>query len=268
MDTKMTKRIWELDFFRGFAIIMMVFDHLMFDLMLMPSWFSNYAQVDHEFIKSLHALGVMYWNSDLRAGGHYVFVGLFLFISGISFNMSKNNFIRGLKFLIFALLISAVTISAEIISSGAMRFATYFGIIHLYAVGTLLTYLIRKIWNNDIFMLVIGCAILAIGLHFRIQNNPYYDRLTFGRFFLMMFGYRGFGADYFPIAPFAGAIMIGSALGRWMYPNKQSLLPGLARKWSAPVNWAGRKAFVIFVLHQVVLFVVILGVMYLLGYRI
>ncbi|MFH0993386.1 MAG: heparan-alpha-glucosaminide N-acetyltransferase domain-containing protein, partial [bacterium] len=37
MEKQGSNRIWEIDFLRGFSIIMMVWDHLMYDLKSVPA---------------------------------------------------------------------------------------------------------------------------------------------------------------------------------------------------------------------------------------
>lgn len=268
MDKERKIRIWELDFLRGFAIIMMVWDHLMYDLKSLPYWFSNYGSIANDGVEFLADFGTLYWNSALRAGGHYVFVFLFLVISGISFNFSRSNLKRSLRFLIFALAITGVTLLVESLSGGFLRITIIFGIIHLFALGTFLTWLLRRIWNNDLFILAIGLGLVGLGISFRFWDITYYTKVTIANIFPLILGFKGYGADYFGIAPFAGAIMVGSAIGKVLYPNRVSLAPKLDGAWSKPVEAVGRKAFVIFMVHQVVLFLLVVGIMYLLGYRI
>lgn len=93
------KRIWELDFLRGLAIIMMVFDHIMYDFAYLPGYFSNFYDVNHPLFNWLNDFARLYWNSTLRFFGREFFVLLFLLISGISFTFSKDNFKRGGKML-------------------------------------------------------------------------------------------------------------------------------------------------------------------------
>ncbi len=65
--------------------------------------------------------------------------------------------------------------------------------------------------------------------------------------------------DYFPLFPWLGIFLIGSALGKSVYASRKSLLP-----WTMPrtfVNWAGRHALVIYIAHQPV----IMGVLSLIG---
>ncbi len=85
MEKHGTNRIWELDFLRGFSIIMMVWDHLMFDLKSIPSWFSNYGDLEHPILQTVVDFAHSYWYGSARAVGHFIFVAIFLLVSGISF---------------------------------------------------------------------------------------------------------------------------------------------------------------------------------------
>ncbi|MDY0024288.1 MAG: heparan-alpha-glucosaminide N-acetyltransferase domain-containing protein, partial [Candidatus Izemoplasmatales bacterium] len=155
----MKKRVWELDFLRGFAIIMMVFDHLMYDFAVVRSLFSNYSSVDNQFFESLRVFAISYWNSDLRFFGHFFFVTLFLVVSGISYTFSKNNLSRGLKLGAVAILISLVTyLLDEFLISGTL---IVFGIIHLYAASILIIYLLRMFIKSEIALLIIALIIIG-----------------------------------------------------------------------------------------------------------
>ena len=262
---KAKNRIWELDFLRGLSILLMVFDHLMYDLKNLPSWFSNYYQVESGIFPFLQDFASLYWNSWLRANFHFVFVAIFLLVSGISFNFSRSNLKRGMKFLIVAVLISAITMPIEAITG--LEIGIVFGIIHLFAFGTLLTYLLRKIWDNDVFLLVIGLLIITGGVLIDWLRVPYYQTLTFPKLLEVIVGLKGYGADYFGLMPYAGVIMVGSAIGKVLYPTKQSLLPSLDKKWNRPFVFAGQKSLIIFVSHQLILIALIYLFGFILGYQ-
>jgi len=89
-------RIWEIDFLRGLAIILMVGYHLLYDL--------------GDFVGLRKFLG---FSTDLSSPAWLVaqnfFAGLFVVLSGISSTFSRNNLRRFVKFGVVALLITAVT---------------------------------------------------------------------------------------------------------------------------------------------------------------
>ena len=71
------KRVWELDFARGFAIIMMIWDHLMFDLKDMDYYFKNFDELNRSGFLWVNQFAETYWNSTVRFYGHFFFVSVF-----------------------------------------------------------------------------------------------------------------------------------------------------------------------------------------------
>jgi uncharacterized membrane protein len=267
MTRKGETRIWEIDFLRGFSIIMMVWDHLMYDLKSMPSWFADFNEVNRPVIEWIVGFAGDYWYGDLRAMFHYVFVGIFLVVSGISFTFSHSNLARSLKFLVFAAMISAVTFTVDHLFD--LGISVFFGIIHMFALGTFLTWLLRKIWNNDIFMFVVGTAVIVLGFIYCWGSavTVYLD-VTWDNFLSIIIGTGAFGADDFGLMPFAGVIMIGTVIGNRLYKTKKSLLPALDGKWNRPVNFAGRHTLFIVVTHQIILSGLVFLIGFLAGYHI
>ena len=82
------RRIDLIDALRGLAVVLMVLHHLAFDLVAYagaPLWLFTNPVFD-----------VL----------HYIFAGLFIFLSGVSSRFSRSNIKRGLKVLAAALLIT------------------------------------------------------------------------------------------------------------------------------------------------------------------
>lgn len=258
------KRIWELDFLRGFAIIMMVFDHLMYDFMIMPSFFSNFQAVDNQFFSSLQDLAESYWVSDLRFYGHFFFVSVFLLVSGISFTFSKSNLSRGLKLTLVALLINVVTIVLESFVANTL---IIFGIIHLYAFSILFIYLLRKFINNEIVILIIALVIIALGFPLKFYDPEYLTNFEFSKLLEIIIGFKAFGADYFSIIPYTGIILLGTVIGKVYYHNKVSLIPTVKIKDKNIFMIAGKKSLLIFLTHQFILLALVFAIGYLFGYR-
>ncbi len=258
-------RIWELDFARGFAIIMMIFDHLMYDLKNMNSYFPNFSTVDLSVFNWLNDFARAYWNSELRFFGHFFFVSVFLIVSGISFTFAKSNLKRSVRLLIVAVLISVITFLIEEFSG--LRIFIIFGIIHMYAFTTFLTYIFRKIWNNDIFIFGLGLVVIAVGIGFNFWQLNYVSHLEWSYIPGIIIGTKAFGADYFGIFPYWGMILIGTVIGSLFYKNKVSLYPKYNPTSKNIFIFAGRKSLIIFLTHQFVLFGLMFIIGYLFGYR-
>ena len=231
------KRIDIIDALRGLAVILMVFHHLMFDLWTFlgaPSWvFDN---------------GVFNFM-------HYVFAGLFIFLSGVSSQFSRSNVKRGVKVFLLAFLFTIVT------SLPFVNEPIRFGVLHLLGFCMIFYGLTRKAWDSIpravapfIYVaLIVGTALLTSLVRLDVS-------------FLWMLGWYGPGfmsADYFPIFPWLFVFLLGTWAGfyiverklpEWFYEKKIAVLPAV-----------GKKALLIYVLHQPVMYGIIMAVLYLKG---
>jgi len=260
----MKKRIWELDFLRGFSIIMMVFDHLMYDFMYMPKLFSNFHAVDNSVFNFLRILATNYWKSELRFFGHLFFVSVFLIVSGISYTFSKNNLSRGLKLLLLSLIITAVSLGLDFFLSDTL---IVFGIIHLYATSILIIYLLRKFIKNELVLLIIAFIIIGIGFPLGFYDIEYYDTFEWKNLPAIIIGVKAFGSDYFSIFPYTGVILLGTVLGKIYYSNKVSLIPQVKMTEKNIFIFAGQKSLIIFITHQAFLLAFVYLIGYILGYH-
>jgi len=232
------QRIWEIDFLRGLAIILMVGYHLLFDL--------------GEFRGVKRFLG---FSTDLSSVAwsvaQYFFAALFVVLSGVSSTLSRNNRRRGLRLLAVSLAVTAVTYFFDPAS------AIYFGILQCLAVSILL-YGTAFEKARPVACAAWGALVLLLGAALPILNKGMAIRFDW----LLPFGihsplYSSF--DYFPLVPWLGVFLVGAALGKTAYASKRSLLP-----WRLPeslVNAAGRHSLLIYIVHQPV----IMGILYVLG---
>lgn len=265
MESTGSKRIWELDFLRGFSILMMIGDHLMYDFQSFPVWFSNYAAIEGGVIRAVVEAANWYWYSDLRFVGHQIFIIFFFGVSGISFTFSRNNMKRGLKFLGFAALIFALTRTAEIVSG--LPLTIFSGVITIFALSTLITFLLRRMWNNDLFLLLCGTASIILGFGVIGLEPAEVVELTWSNWISILIGLKGYGADYFGLFPYIGYVMIGTVIGNQLYKNRVSLLPHWEKKWQSPVAFVGRHSLVVFLTHQIILLSLVLAIAYAAGYH-
>lgn len=239
MTKESPDRIWEIDFLRGLAIILMVGYHLLYDL-------GDFVGLKKFLIFSTN-LTTPAW-----VLAQHFFAGLFVVLSGISSNFSQNNFRRSLKYLAVALVITAAT---YIFDPGSV---ILFGIIHCLGVSVLIYGLFfRK--AAPITCLLSGILIVALSLVLPVLHRA----LSINSNWLLPLGFHlpDFASfDYFPLIPWFGVFLTGTALGRWFYPDKDSLV-------GRPLpetffNWCGRHSLWIYLLHQPL----IMAILYLLGY--
>jgi len=229
------QRIALIDAARGLAVILMVAHHLLFDLVEFlnaPEWlFSN------------PAFNLL----------HYFFAGLFIFLSGISSKFSRSNVKRGLKAFALALGITVVThfIDAPI----------RFGVLHLLGFAMVFYGLTRRLWDGIprkaapfIYLALLVGSALAVRLIV----------INFEHIWMLGWTVEGFVSyDYFPIFPWlfvflagtwAGQYIIEERLPRWFYEKKVPLFPAV-----------GRKALLIYILHQPVLYGIVMLIAKLIG---
>lgn len=238
IPARRSSRIWEIDFLRGVAILLMVCYHFLFDL--------------GEFVGLEEFLG---WSTDLSKTAWTVaqafFAVLFVVLSGTSSTLSRNNVRRGLRLLAVSILVSAATFVFDPTS------AVYFGILQCLAVSMLL-YGAAFEKAGAAVCAATGAAVIGLALALPALNQALAVRSDW----LLPFGIHSpsFAAfDYFPLIPWLGVFLAGAALGKTVYASKRSLLP-----WRLPntfVNLAGRHSLLIYIVHQPV----IMGVLYALG---
>lgn len=230
------KRIDIIDALRGLAVILMVIHHLLFDLVEFlgaPAWlFSN------------PVFDIM----------HYIFAGLFIFLSGLSSQFSRSNVKRGLKVLTIAMALTLVT------SLPVINMPIRFGVLHLLGFCMLFYGLTRRAWDKIpraaaplvYVTLLVGSALATSLIHI---DAPY----------LWMFGWLNagfFSADYFPIFPWMFVFLLGTWAGIYVIENK---MPGwFYEKRIAFFPLVGRKALIIYILHQPILYAIVMAISYLL----
>ena len=222
------KRIQLIDATRGLCVILMVGHHFLYDLVVFvgaPAWlFSN------------PVLNVL----------HYFFAGMFIFLSGISSRFSHSNFKRGVKVFLVAMAISLVTLF--------MDMPIRFGVLHLLGFCMIFYGLTYKLWESFPAAVVpVFCTALII------LTASLAGGVVSGTKFLWMFGwvYPGFySSDYFPIFPWVFVFLLGTWAGKYI---KDGRLPAWFYDLQVPLFPAvGRKALIIYVLHQPALYVITL----------
>ena len=224
-----TDRIWELDALRGFCVLAMIVLHFLFDLT------GFYGIIPWEIPGWLHF--VMDW------GG----VAFFL-ISGVCATLGSRCVRRGLMVLGCGLAVSAVTYAMYALGIAIKAIIIYFGVLHCLGVCMIGWYFFRRLPTPA--LAVFSVIFIALGLWFRT--------LTVESRYLVWLGllYRGFAtSDYFPLLPFLGFFLAGGVLGRLLYKEKKTLLPGINANAPIPrfLQLAGRWSLPVYLLHQPIL---------------
>jgi uncharacterized membrane protein len=188
------------------------------------------------------------------------FACLFIFISGISSNLSRSNFKRGIRLLGIAVgftLVTAVILPKFEITGAEI----YFGVLHLLSVSMLIYALLRKPLSKVptavgvVIMLALFVLTFTVQqgqlLGFDLPREPY----DIGWLAPLGFPARGFySADYFPILPYIFMFFAGTFFGRLAENN------ALPKSWYVsrckPLSAIGKKTLIIYILHWPIIFLI------------
>lgn len=231
-------RFWEIDFFRGCAIITMVIYHLLYDLY---AFGSLQIELFRGFWK---AFQVATASSFLFVAG----VSLFLSYSRLAVKGTPPSFSkylkRGLTILGWGMVITLFTYVA--LGEWYVRF----GILHCIGVSVILGY-IFMILPSAIPALLGGLLCLLGGAFLYSRTFPFSVLLPFG------FAPQGFKTvDYFPLLPWLGVVLFGIAFGKHFYREYRRRFPFPNWGEYAPVraiSFLGKHSLTIYLLHQPVL---------------
>lgn len=269
------KRIFEIDFLRGFAIILMVALHWLFlysryfyflsdpSNKTPPDWLVNSADT------AWNLFGMIEWGGLVFL--EIFFYGLFSFLAGISCSFSKNNLERAIKLSYLAVFMVILVESAATILG--TNFHLIFGIIQAMAVALLIYSLIDHFlpqWWVDFIIGIIFTIILCLemiyalnyaastpGVDFPDVELHYPEVEMTGKWadekdlWKCIIGIARTGNDWFNLSHIMALVFFGAAVGKTTYKKKKSLLrESFPTKWAKPILWVGSKTVYIYVLHM------------------
>ena len=230
-------RIEIIDALRGLSVVLMVIHHLLYNIWQFldgPSWlFSN------------PVFDVL----------HYIFAGLFIFLSGVSSRFSRDNIKRGSIVVVLAVLITFVTVRI-------IEMPIWFGILHLLGFSMLFYGLTHRVWNfiPKIFAPFIYVAGIVISAMMRYEMHLTSDT-AWGSDLLFVLGWRQPGyvsRDYFPILPWIFVFLLGTWAG--LIISERKLPPSFYRLKPPLLPAIGRKSLLIYILHQPVLYALVMWI--------
>jgi uncharacterized membrane protein len=232
-------RVWEIDFLRGVAVIMMAAFHTVFDL-------------------------AVYFNVPVSyQSGFWYYIGtasaiLFIFISGVSSTFSKNPSKRGI--LVFGCGMIITLVSIPLMGEYYIRF----GILHFLGAAMILKGILDKTVRNKTAVLVIAAALVPVAYFTGRRFYGMYTEIPY--LFPLGLVTRWFKSyDYYPSFPWIGLFSAGIAAG--MLFNKLSLpawgairnsrLMFYAANFAKPFCFIGRNSLIVYMLHQPVIIAVL-----------
>ncbi len=178
-----------------------------------------------------------------------VIAGIFIFISGIAAyisyrsdgkNFRKKYFMRGIKLLIFAALITLFT--HIFVPEGTV----FFGILHFFAVSS---FLVPFFIKYEILNMIAGSLIILSGV--------YLNGFDFHYPLLLVFVPVNFSTfDYFPLVPWLGALMLGAYSGKYVADKTEGIR--FENKLAGIFEFLGKNSLTIYLIHQPVLVILLM----------
>ena len=266
-------RIGGLDVLRGLCVLLMVIDHLAFDIMWLPEFCTNFYAVPENGLSRLSEwIASSYWETNWRIALRLPVIAVFFLISGICTSFSKNNGMRGIKLLLASLILSFATFAADGFFDAGL--SILFGVLHCFTFAVFLYVLLDCLIKDKAKYACLGLGFLLLiwGIlinFYEIADTEvlYENELTFKNVLRVIGGFAYFGGDCFGIIPYAGFFLVGVYGGKALYENhKRAYLPLFNTKPFAPVRFIGRNALWAYLLHQPLVLGVVALVAHAYGY--
>ena len=117
----------------------------------------------------------------------------------------------------------------------------WFGVLHAIAVSLV----VARPWvDRPLAAAAVGAALVAAGL---ALSHPAFDNRALG--WLGFMTTKPVTADYVPLFPWTGVLLIGIAVGHWLLRARFAPLAPL-RHAPAALRWLGRHSLIIYLVHQ------------------
>lgn len=234
-------RVAILDILRGTALVGMIIHHTL-------------VSYEIVFQKSVDILYTAAFSAV-----QLLFVSIFLLVSGICTNYSKNVLKRGVIVFLAGMLLTVATCFV-LPAFNIYGLNIYFGILHMFGLSMILYALFKKLLNKIPTVVGIIVSVMLFALYYAF----YLTQPTSNSWFLLIFGilpeqmlYYG---DYYPLFPFFFMFLAGTFIGKLIKQNK---FPSWFYSVRCPVlEFVGKNSLLVYVLHQPIIFPIMILISY------
>jgi len=232
------QRFIEIDMLRGFAIILMIFSHILWDL----DYFDLMPMNDGFYNILISIVQPMF----------FLLVGISLVINKkkienikLDYNKKyyKNLIFRGLK--IFSMGIIFTILTLIFIPERPI----FFGVLHCIGLSVILSAPFLKCRKYNLLFVVIILIASLIVAEYNIEN-PTILHLAFGIHQTNIWSHT---IDYFPLLPWFGICLLGIIIGDCLYSgnNRKFRIPDLSKYRPIKLfQWCGQHSLIIYLIHQ------------------
>ena len=226
-------RVGMLDILRGIAVLGMVFHHSLVSAEIVFG-------ISFDFLYTL-AFEIV----------QLIFVIVFLLVSGICTNYSRNIVKRGVIVTVAALLVSFAT-CVVLPALGISGLNIYFGILHMFGLSMLIYGLLKAAFEriNPVFGIVLF-TVLFFAYYAFYKTEPMSDSYLLMIFGVMCNRIESYG-DYYPLLPYFFMFITGTYIGKFVKAGK---FPDFFYNARCKIlQLCGKYSLWVYVLHQPVIF--------------
>ena len=248
------KRFALIDFLRGFCIVLVIFDHIMWNFgYFFPKWCLSLND-NSSLLYHIGEFSKFYWTWGLREGIRFFVLGIFVLLSGISVAFSKNNSRRTLELLALVFVLSVV--SNLLNALWPVGCVINFNILGVLGISLLLFDFVCKKTYRSLIATTLGLflfeyTILPILYAYAKDSGALVIPLWQNN--IMINGQPYYEADYMPLFPYIIFFFVGVLLSViYYFPKIKNKQLGKHHNWQRPLCFIGRHSLPIYLFHQII----------------